>query len=262
VYITASNPAGSALGITNHTYPVVDKQHFSPSAVTVPSIAGATSVGRQLTASIGAFDGDSPVTTSFVWQRCNAIGTACKTIVGATKVVYYPTAFDLGSTLRLAVTAKNAYGTITATSDPTEPVLATPPHRRGRHIVGTARSDYIAGGGFDDVILGMGGNDTLLGGAGDDRLDGGAGNDVITGGAGADTIFGGAGSDTIYAADGERDVIDCGTGQDRAVVDAVDVVKNCEQVQLATATTGSSGSAPGTGTGNGTTSPPSNGGNG
>ena len=70
----------------------------------------------------------------------------------------------------------------------------------------------------------MGGNDTILGGAGDDRIDGGAGNDVITGGSGADRLFGGPGSDTIYAADGERDVIDCGAGRDRAVVDSFDKV--------------------------------------
>ena len=59
---------------------------------------------------------------------------------------------------------------------------------------------------------------------------------MITGGAGADTIFGGAGSDTIYAADGERDVIDCGAGRDRAVVDSVDIVKNCEVVDTSTST--------------------------
>jgi Ca2+-binding RTX toxin-like protein len=65
---------------------------------------------------------------------------------------------------------------------------------------------------------------------------------VITGGAGADKIFGGLGSDTIYAADGERDVIDCGDGRDRAIVDSVDVVnKNCEVVQTVTSSPPSSG---------------------
>ena len=234
VWITGTNPAGSDLGITNHTFPIVDKQHFSPSTVAAPTITGTMLVGRQLTASIGSFDGDDPIATTFVWQRCDATGAACRSIRGATKVVYHPTVNDLGATLRLAVTAKNAYGTLVSMSDPSEPVLASPPHRRGRHIVGTKRGDYLAGGGFDDVILGMGGNDTLLGGAGDDRLDGGPGNDVLTGGAGADRILGGPGSDTIYAADGERDVIDCGDGADRAIVDSVDIVKNCEVVQLAT----------------------------
>jgi len=237
VWITGSNLAGSDFGITNHTFPVVDKQHFSPSTIDAPAIVGTLAIGRQLTGSIGSFDGDTPIATTFVWQRCDATGAACHTIAGATKVVYHPTSADLSSTLRLAVTAKNAYGTLVSMSDPTEPVSAAPPHRRGRHIVGTSRGEYLAGGGFDDVILGMGGNDTILGGAGDDYLDGGAGNDVITGGSGADKIFGGAGSDTIYAADGERDIIDCGPGRDRAVVDSVDVVKNCEVVQTQASST-------------------------
>ncbi len=233
VWITGTNPAGTDVGITNHTYPIVDKQHFAPSVAVQPAIAGTMTVGRQLTASIGSFGGDSPITTAFVWQRCDATGAACHSIPGATKVIYHPTVNDLGATLRLAVTAKNAYGTLVSVSVASEPVLATPPHRRGRYIVGTPRGDYLAGGGFDDVILGMRGNDTLLGGSGDDRLDGGPGNDVLTGGAGADRILGGPGSDTIYAADGERDVIDCGDGADRAIVDSVDIVKNCEVVQTA-----------------------------
>jgi len=244
VWITGSNLAGSALAVTNHTFPVVDKQHFSPSSITAPSIVGTMNVGRQLTASTGSFDGDDPITTTFVWQRCDATGAACRVIAGAKKVVYHPTMSDVGLTIRLAVTAKNAYGTTVSMSDPTEPVLLTPPHRKGRQIVGNGKGEYLAGGGYDDDIQGMGGNDTLLGGAGDDQLDGGNGGDVITGGAGADKIFGGAGSDTIYAADGERDVIDCGDGRDRAVVDTVDIVKNCEVVQTASSSGSGGGSTP------------------
>jgi hypothetical protein len=228
VYITATNPAGASTGFTNHTFPVVDKQHFKPLPVDQPAIAGTLQIGRQLTADAGSFNGDTPITTTLQWQRCDATGAACRAIPKATKVVYFPTINDLGSTIRFVVTAKNSYGTTVASSDSTEPVLGVPPHRRGRRIVGTSAGDYLTGGGYDDVILGERGNDSIFGGAGDDRLDGGPGNDVITGGAGADKIFGGPGSDTIYAADGERDVIDCGPGQDRAVVDSVDVVKNCE----------------------------------
>jgi hypothetical protein len=239
VWITGTNVVGTDTGPTNHTYPIVDKKHFAPSASTTPTIAGTIGVGRQLTGSIGSFSGDSPITTTFAWQRCDATGAACRTIPGAKKFVYFPTALDLGATFRLTVTAKNAYGTVVSLSDASEPVMASQPHRPGRHIVGTPGADYLAGGGFDDVILGMNGNDTLLGGAGDDRIDGGNGNDVIIGGPGADKLFGGAGSDTIYAADGERDVIDCGDGADRAIVDSVDVVKNCEVVQQGTTTSGS-----------------------
>jgi Tol biopolymer transport system component len=246
VYITATNPAGSSTGFTNHTFPVVDKQHFKPVSVDQPAITGTLQIGRQLTADAGSFNGDAPITTTLQWQRCDATGAGCHAIANATKVVYFPTVNDLGSTIRFVVTATNAYGTTVAVSDATEPVLGVPPHRRGRRIVGTNGPDYLTGGGYDDVILGEGGNDTIFGGAGDDRLYGGPGNDVITGGPGEDKIYGGPGSDTIYADDGERDFIDCGPGRDRAVVDSVDVVKNCEVVTIVGGSSGgSSGGSPG-----------------
>jgi Ca2+-binding RTX toxin-like protein len=239
LWITGTNPAGSDFVITNHTAPIVDKQHFAPSSSTSPEIAGTAGLGRQLTANIGEYDGDAPVKTSFAWQRCDATGAACHTIPGVKKIIYFPTSSDIGYTLRLAVTATNAFGKLLVQSDPTEPIAATPPHQKGRRIVGTAKGEYLAGGGHDDVILGNGGNDTILGGAGDDRIDGGPGNDIITGGSGADRLLGGSGSDTIRAADGERDVVDCGDGRDRAVVDAFDKVTNCEVVDTGAASPGS-----------------------
>jgi hypothetical protein len=238
VWIVGANPAGSDTAVTNHTFPVVDKQHFSPSVATSPTVGGTAAVGRQLTANKGTFLGDGPITTSFVWQRCDATGGACHTIPGVKSIVYLPTAADVGFTLRVSVTAKNAIGSMAVQSKVTETVAGRPPNVRGRRIVGTAKGEYLAGGGHDDVIYGLGGNDTLLGGAGDDRIFGGPGNDVITGGSGADHLYGGPGSDTIYAADGERDVVDCGPGRDRAVVDlGVDKVIGCEVVVAAPAPT-------------------------
>lgn len=232
VWIVGANLVGSDTVITNHTFPIVDKPHFSPSVINAPLVAGVALPGRQLTANIGTFSGDAPIVTTFHWYRCNALGDACHAVPGGTKLVYYPTNADVGYTLRLFVSATNQYGKLLAKSDPTVDVAATPPRVKGRRIVGTAKGDYLAGGGHDDVILGLGGNDTIIGGAGDDVLDGGRGNDVITGGAGADRIFGGPGSDWIDAADGERDVVDCGPGADHAIVDAVDIVHNCESVEI------------------------------
>ena len=216
------------------------------SSVDQPAIAGTLQIGRQLTADAGSFNGDTPITTKLQWQRCDATGAACRAIAKATKVVYFPTIDDLGSTLRFVVTAKNAvrHDDRDARTS-TEPVLGSaaasprPAHRRHERPATTS-----TGGGYDDVIYGEGGNDTIFGGAGDDKLYGGPGNDVITGGPGADKIYGGPGSDTIYADDGERDVIDCGPGRDRAVVDSVDVVKNCEVVKIGSAGTRPARDAP------------------
>src|SRR5262249_23479087 len=158
--------------------------------------------------------GDAPIKSGFTWQRCDATGGSCKVITSAKRFVYFPTASDVGYTLRIEVTATNAYGQATDKSTPTEPVAQEPPHLKGRRLVGSEKSDYLAGGGHDDTISGLAGNDTLTGGAGDDMIKGGAGNDIVTGGSGADKLEGGDGSDTIYAADGERDTIDCGAGKD------------------------------------------------
>jgi Ca2+-binding RTX toxin-like protein len=232
VWIVGTNLAGSDTAITNHTFPIVDKQHFSPSVVNAPSVAGTLTTGRQLTADVGTYSGDLPITTTFVWQRCDATGANCHVITNAKRVVYFPTVADVGYTLRVAVTATNAYGKSVVLSAPSDAISAAPPHVRGRRIVGTNNGEYLAGGGHDDVIFGLGGNDTLLGGAGDDRIYGGSGADVITGGSGADHLYGDRGSDTIFAADGERDFGDCGPGNDRAVVDSVDRTVNCEVVVI------------------------------
>lgn len=89
------------------------------------------------------------------------------------------------------------------------------------------------------VLLGQGGRDTVIatpdgstlhGGNGHDKLVGGPGEDNLTGGRGADVIGGGKGRDLVRAIDGRRDRINCGPGVDRAKVDGIDRVKNCERL--------------------------------
>jgi hypothetical protein len=102
----------------------------------------------------------------------------------------------------------------------------------------------ITGGAGNDRLTGWDHDETIDGGPGDDRVEGGYSDDVLTGGPGRDQIFGDSttdtchllsckvpfGNDVINARDGEQDTIDCGVGQDRATVDAIDVVANCEIV--------------------------------
>ena len=102
--------------------------------------------------------------------------------------------------------------------------------------------------GGDDVLTSGNGREKLDGGAGRDRIEGGFGDDHLIGGPGQDEIHGDFtgsqcgilqsctipfGNDTIDARDGEADRIDCGVGEDKAIVDAVDTVANCEQVDKA-----------------------------
>ena len=78
-------------------------------------------------------------------------------------------------------------------------------------------------------LAGNDGNDTLTGGGGNDVLSGGAGNDRLTGGGGIDDYFGEAGDDQIFAAgDGLAERISCGSGNDQADNDPIDIIAECE----------------------------------
>jgi Ca2+-binding RTX toxin-like protein len=153
--------------------------------------------------------------------------------------------------LRLRSTAAGRQ-TITATvsadrdADPTDSAVsvaidvvapATPPtvvpatHHVAHTLSGTVRADRLTGTSANDVLYGLGGADVLLGRQGNDVLYGGRGNDVLDGGPGVDRLFGGPGNDTLRARDGRRDLVDCGTGRDVAIVDRVDRVSGCEVVR-------------------------------
>lgn len=111
------------------------------------------------------------------------------------------------------------------------------------------------GGAGPDRLVGHDHEETIAGGPGDDVIEGGLNDDTLTGGPGEDRILGDSsqdtcnflarrypfGNDVIDARDGERDSIDCGVGEDRATVDAIDVVANCEQVDAGGTAPGGAG---------------------
>ena len=127
-------------------------------------------------------------------------------------------------------------GSFTGTDGPEKIVIVNP---------GNSGPSTLIGRGGDDELVGHDFDDTVDGGAGNDHVEGGLGNDTVTGGPGRDTIYGDAtasrctyysckipfGNDVINARDGEADNVDCGIGQDKAIVDAIDVVTNCETVE-------------------------------
>jgi hypothetical protein len=93
---------------------------YGPTNTAKPTISDTTpQSGQTLTASPGTWTGDQPITFTYQWQRCNTTGAACATITGATQQTYVVQAEDVGSTLRVVVTGRNAVGTSSATSDAT-----------------------------------------------------------------------------------------------------------------------------------------------
>src|SRR5215470_11600812 len=96
----------------------------SPTNTALPSISGTPAVGSTLQASSGSWQG-SGISYSFQWQRCSS-ASSCAAITGASGSSYLVATADAGDTLRVAVTAKNKFGSATATSAPTATVPTSP----------------------------------------------------------------------------------------------------------------------------------------
>jgi hemolysin type calcium-binding protein len=105
------------------------------------------------------------------------------------------------------------------------------------HLHGGPGADALAGGDGHDLLHGALGDDMATGGDGNDDILTGKGNDTALGGKGGDQLFddhgrdrlhGGRGNDRFSARDGHRDVIDCGPGEDIAIIDRFDVAVGCE----------------------------------
>jgi hypothetical protein len=98
-------------------------------------------------------------------------------------------------------------------------------------VRGTPHADRLVGGDTGDKLIGKGGPDVLRGRGGGDLLLGGAARDRIKPGPGFDEIRAGGGRDVIRARDRGPDLIDCGPGRDRVVVDVIeDGVFDCERI--------------------------------
>jgi len=119
VTVTARNTSGSATASSIAT--AVVQATGAPVNSAPPTITGTPQAGQTLTAGIGAWTG-SPTSYGFQWQRCDASGGNCVAIAGATGGTYVVATADVGSTLRVAVTATNGVGSASAASAPTATV--------------------------------------------------------------------------------------------------------------------------------------------
>jgi len=94
------------------------------SSTAAPTISGEAIVGSALTASSGSWSATGTLSYTYQWQRCNASGEACTSIEGATARSYLPVSGDVGSTLRVLVTASNGTEELSETSAPSSVVQA------------------------------------------------------------------------------------------------------------------------------------------
>ena len=84
-----------------------------------PQISGTAQEGQTLTATSGSWTSSSTISYAYQWRRCNTQGNGCSNIGGADSSSYLVRAADVGDTLRVRVTAKNADGSSQATSNET-----------------------------------------------------------------------------------------------------------------------------------------------
>ena len=105
-----------------------------------PTISGTARDGETLTADPGSWSGTEPIVHAYQWQRCNAEGEACADIAGTSERSYALRAADVGSTVRVKLTATNAVGSSTTYSGPSGAVEGIAPgNTQAPTISGTAR---------------------------------------------------------------------------------------------------------------------------
>ena len=113
----------------------------APSNTGLPVVSGTAQEGLTVTASSGSWSGTAPISFAYQWRRCDSSGGACVD-VGGNASSYVLAGADVGSRMRVVVTASNGAGSSTAVSSATAPVvgLSQPPvNQTPPTISGTAQ---------------------------------------------------------------------------------------------------------------------------
>jgi hypothetical protein len=110
-----------------------------PSSTTAPAILGTFTEGSRVAAVKGSWNG-SPTSFAYQWQRCSP---GCSSITGATGPTYGLVSADVGSGIKITVTASNSDGSASADSATSGAVAAvaagSPQSTAPPTISGTAR---------------------------------------------------------------------------------------------------------------------------
>ena len=107
VVVTATNVAGS----TSVTTPVTGLiEGLAPVNDVLPRITGLLKEGGLLSVGTGSWSGTEPLSYSYQWQLCDALGKSCSNISEATGSSLKLSSLDIGKTLDVVVKATNVAG--------------------------------------------------------------------------------------------------------------------------------------------------------
>ncbi|HET6864635.1 MAG TPA: Ig-like domain repeat protein [Solirubrobacteraceae bacterium] len=122
--VTALNAGGQNSATTGAVGPVLP---LAPTiGSTKPGITGTPQQGNTLSVSNGTWN-NNPTGFAYVWEDCNAFGTSCVPITGATSSTYTLQASDVGDKILAQVTASNAGGQNSVSTGSVGPVLPAAP---------------------------------------------------------------------------------------------------------------------------------------
>ncbi|HEX7525259.1 MAG TPA: hypothetical protein VF327_03070 [Gaiellaceae bacterium] len=110
-----------------------------------PKISGTAQEGQTLTATSGTWTSATTLSYSYQWRRCDTKGNGCSNIGGADTSSYLLRTPDVGKTVRVRVTAKNADGSTSQDSNPSAVVTpATAPVTNGCPTTGSGTLDIAS----------------------------------------------------------------------------------------------------------------------
>ena len=122
VLVTATGSGGSSSAYSDSSNAVLSA---TPVNTAAPAISPANPrQGVLESASTGTWTG-SPTAYAYQWQQCTSAGNGCTDIANGNGPTYTPVSADIAHTLRVRVTATNAYGSTSANSA-TSTAVASP----------------------------------------------------------------------------------------------------------------------------------------
>ena len=168
VRVGATNSAGYESERSAQTASVLPSP---PADTALPTISGEAKAERTVSASNGGWDGTPPLTYAYQWESCDAVGERCLAISGATSSRYRLYLAEIGTTLRVLVTASNVAGSASRLSEASAVVGAPGP--REFVFIGDFGTEGAGDGQFDepgDVAVNAKGDIWVLD-SGNDRVE-------------------------------------------------------------------------------------------